>query len=272
MRAYLSAFVLQGRIGLRYRIAVAAGLVAQLWFGAITLMAYASVYHHASDAHAPLTLRQAMTYTWLQQSLFRLLPIGCLPSVGDAARTGAIVYDLLRPVDMWAWWLSSSLAWLVGAAVPRAILLAAIAGPLAALLGLEAWSLAPPVSMTAAILMLVSFGLGALISATIVMWWNVLTARTLSPLGANAIAVPLSVLLSGMLLPLPLYPPWAQTLLLLQPFAGITDIPIRLYLGVAIPGGAGTAIVIQIVWLAVLTLFGRAWMRRTVDRLEVQGA
>ncbi|MBS1070160.1 ABC-2 family transporter protein [Gluconobacter cerinus] len=272
IKPYVTSFVLQWKIGLRYRLAVLAGLVAQMWFGAISLMAYAAVYHHAPGVDAPMTLRQAMTYTWIQQSLFTLLPLGCLPAIGEAAKSGAIVYDLLRPVDLWNWWLSASLARLLGNAIPRAVLLAAVAGPLAALVGLNGWSLAPPASLWAAMLALCSFILGAFISASIVMWWNIVTARTLSPLGTYAIGTPLAVLLSGMLLPLPLYPDWARELLLFQPFAGISDIPIRLYMGMAIPGGVLTALGIQCFWLAALTLVGRFWMHRTISRMEVQGA
>ncbi|MBS1037250.1 ABC transporter permease [Gluconobacter cerinus] len=272
IKPYVTSFVLQWKIGLRYRLAVLAGLVAQMWFGAISLMAYAAVYHHAPGVDAPMTLRQAMTYTWIQQSLFTLLPLGCLPAIGEAAKSGAIVYDLLRPVDLWNWWLSASLARLLGNAIPRAVLLAAVAGPLAALVGLNGWSLAPPASLWAAMLGLCSFVLGAFISASIVMWWNIVTARTLSPLGTYAVGTPLAVLLSGMLLPLPLYPDWARELLLFQPFAGISDIPIRLYMGMAIPGGVLTALGIQCFWLAALTLVGRFWMHRTISRMEVQGA
>ena len=272
IKPYVTSFVLQWKIGLRYRLAVLAGLVAQMWFGAISLMAYAAVYHHAPGVDAPMTLRQAMTYTWIQQSLFTLLPLGCLPAIGEAAKSGAIVYDLLRPVDLWNWWLSASLARLLGNAIPRAVLLAAVAGPLAALVGLNGWSLAPPASLWAAMLALCSFILGTFISASIVMWWNIVTARTLSPLGTYAVGTPLAVLLSGMLLPLPLYPDWARELLLFQPFAGISDIPIRLYMGMAIPGGVLTALGIQCFWLAALTLVGRFWMHRTISRMEVQGA
>ncbi|MFT8768852.1 MAG: ABC-2 family transporter protein [Gluconobacter cerinus] len=272
IKPYVTSFVLQWKIGLRYRLAVLAGLVAQMWFGAISLMAYAAVYHHAPGVDAPMTLRQAMTYTWIQQSLFTLLPLGCLPAIGEAAKSGAIVYDLLRPVDLWNWWLSASLARLLGNAIPRAVLLAAVAGPLAALVGLNGWSLAPPASLWAAMLALCSFIVGAFISASIVMWWNIVTARTLSPLGTYAVGTPLAVLLSGMLLPLPLYPDWARELLLFQPFAGISDIPIRLYMGMAIPGGVLTALGIQCFWLAALTLVGRFWMHRTISRMEVQGA
>ncbi|MBS1039746.1 ABC transporter permease [Gluconobacter cerinus] len=272
IKPYVTSFVLQWKIGLRYRLAVLAGLVAQMWFGAISLMAYAAVYHHAPGVDAPMTLRQAMTYTWIQQSLFTLLPLGCLPAIGEAAKSGAIVYDLLRPVDLWNWWLSASLARLLGNAIPRAVLLAAVAGPLAALVGLNGWSLAPPASLWAAMLALCSFILGAFISASIVMWWNIITARTLSPLGTYAVGTPLAVLLSGMLLPLPLYPDWARELLLFQPFAGISDIPIRLYMGMAIPGGVLTALGIQCFWLAALTIVGRFWMHRTISRMEVQGA
>ncbi|AOX16760.1 ABC transporter permease [Kozakia baliensis] len=271
IRPYLSAFSVQWRVGLRYRIAIFAGFAAQLWFGAITLMVYAAVYRHAPHVQAPMSLAQAMSYTWLQQALFRLLPIGCLPQVGDAARTGAIAFDLLRPLNLWSWWYSASFSWLAGSTFPRAALMILAAGPLAALCGLSDWGLAAPASAMALAMALLSFLLGASLSATMVMWLNILTARTLSPRGSYAIATPLAVLLSGMLLPLPLYPDWVRLALLAQPFAGVSDIPIRIYLGVPIPGGSGTGLALQAGWIVALTVLGRFWLGRVVERLEVQG-
>lgn len=271
VRACFSAFSLQWRIGLRYRIAVLAGLAAQVWFGAITLMAYAGVYRNAPHATALLSLQQAMTYTWLQQAMFRVLPIGCLPQVATAARTGAIGLDLLRPVGLWEWWYAASLAWLAGSTIPRAALMIVVAGPLAHLCGLGGWALAAPPDATALVCAFLSFGLGVALSGVIVMWLNVLTARTLSPRGSYAIATPLAVLLSGMMLPLPLYPDWAQTALLWQPLAGVTDIPIRIYLGVPIHGGVLAGLGIQCLWIAILSMVGRFWMARVVERMEIQG-
>ena len=55
------------------------------------------------------------------------------------------------------------------------------------------------------------------------------TAALLNDRGINALATPLVIVLSGNLLPLALLPDTWQAVLVLQPFAGLLDIPVRLY-------------------------------------------
>ncbi len=52
------------------------------------------------------------------------------------------------------------------------------------------------------------------------------------------------VLLSGMVDPLPLFPEWAQVALRSLPFAGLVDLPFRIYTGHIAIGGLGPVFLI----------------------------
>ena len=94
---------------------------------------------------------------------------------------------------------------------------------------------------------------------------------TLSDRGVNALAVPLVLALSGSIVPLPFFPDWMQRFLFLQPFAGLVDIPYRIYFAnlagfVAIAGLAQ-----MLVWTALLVFAGNRMMGYAMSRLQVQG-
>jgi ABC-2 type transport system permease protein len=58
---------------------------------------------------------------------------------------------------------------------------------------------------------------------------------------------------------------------LLQPFAGLLDIPLRLYFG-ALEGMAALGMLgMQLFWLLTLVAFGRWWLGRVLRSLEMQG-
>ena len=78
-------------------------------------------------------------------------------------------------------------------------------------------------------------------------------------------------LLSGNYLPLPLWPDFMQRALMLQPFAGLMDIPFRLYIGAILPGDAIGAIGLQLLWAAAIVVLGKALLNRRISHLIVQG-
>jgi ABC-2 type transport system permease protein len=86
----------------------------------------------------------------------------------------------------------------------------------------------------------------------------------------NMLAVLVNVL-SGELFPLQLWPDFMQGFLMIQPFAGHFDIPLRLYTGTMEPNAAAGAIGLQLFWTAVFILLGRVIMARRLKRVVVQG-
>ena len=87
----------------------------------------------------------------------------------------------------------------------------------------------------------------------------------------NSLVASLIIAFSGNLLPLSLYPDWAQTLLFLQPFASFLDIPFRIYFGGLTGIGAAAGLAVQSFWIVVAVLIGRAWMNRVMAKLQMQG-
>jgi viologen exporter family transport system permease protein len=111
LRPFRAAFESRFSSMLQYRSAALAGFVTQCWWGGIKVVILAAFFH-GGDAVAPLPLADAVTYTWLTQALFALLPWLGDPEVALGVRTGAIVYDRVRPVDAYALLFARGLGWL----------------------------------------------------------------------------------------------------------------------------------------------------------------
>jgi ABC-2 type transport system permease protein len=269
LRPYLAALRARFHLTLQYRAAALAGVATQFWWGGMKIMILAAFYHGA--AGAPMSLTQVVTYTWLGQAFLVLLPWYADPDVTEMVRTGAVAYERLRPVDTYAYWYARALAWAIARVIPRAIPIALIAGLLLPAVGLETWSLRPPPSVGAGVLFAVSMACAALLSTAMVQIITGVVVATLSDRGANAMAPALSNLLSGGIVPLLLFPAGLRDALFLQPFAGLVDIPYRIYLGQLAGQGALAGIGLQLGWTLVLALLGRAFLGRSLARLQLQG-
>jgi ABC-2 type transport system permease protein len=139
------------------------------------------------------------------------------------------------------------------------------------LLGFGDWGWHLPVSVPAGMLFLISLTLGALLSSAMIMLINVAVAASLNDRGVNALSAPLVIVFSGNLLPLLLFPDWLRTVMFVQPFAGLLDIPLRIYFGALTGADAWVGIGLQIFWIAVLAALGHWAMARTLRTLEMQG-
>lgn len=267
---YASVFAARLQLVLQYRAAALAGFATQLWFGVIRIMVFAAFYAGGA-AGQPMSLRDAVTYTWLGQAFLAFLPWSGDPDVADMVRTGSVAYERLRPVDTYAWWYARLLAWSTARVIPRAALMIAAAGVLMPLAGLGRWGLAPPPTAAAAGLFALSVVGMVALSVSIMMLINITIVATMSDRGANTLAAPVVNLLSGIVVPLAFFPDAFRTALRLQPFAGLVDIPFSIYFGGIRGTEALAAIGLQFVWAMVLILGGRFWLGRAMTRLQVQG-
>ncbi|MEM5432695.1 ABC transporter permease [Cupriavidus oxalaticus] len=270
-RPYLAAFRSRFLQLLQYRVAAYAGFVTQCWWGGIKVMILVAFYSGAAAADAPMSLAQAITYTWLAQGLLVLLPWMGDPEVALAVRTGAVAYDRLRPVDAYALWFARSSGWIAARVLPRVALMLAFAAVALPLAGLAEWAWQPPAGLAAGAGFIASALLALLLSTSLVMLLNIAAAAALNERGINTLAAPVVIVFSGNLLPLALLPDAWQTALLVQPLAGVMDIPARIYFG-QLDGAAMLAgLGLQGAWTVLLVAFGHAAMGRTMRRLDVQG-
>lgn len=263
MKAVWAVFSARFRVLLQYRAAALAGVVTQVFFGLVIIAVFRAFYR-SSGAEPPLPLNQLIGYAWLTQAFFSLLPWRADPAMVATVRTGDIAYELLRPRDLYAFWFARAVALKTAPVVLRAIPLFLVAG---LVFGLPA-----PPSLSAALVWLASLLLAVLMASALTMLINLSLLWTLSADGVQFLLPTVVALLSGLILPLPLFPGWLQPILGFLPFRGLLDTPHRIYLGLmADPISLVSALAHQGVWVALLVLFGRWLMTRGLARVEVQG-
>jgi ABC-2 type transport system permease protein len=268
-RPYFAILSARFSLMLQYRTAALAGFATQCWWGIIKIMVLSAFY--AGSPHQPITRAQAITYVWLGQAFLALLPWQADADIALAAETGNVGYERLRPVDTHSLWLMRAIAWRVANTSLRALPMFCVAGIALPLLGLHDWSWLPPASLSAAFLFIVSITLTVFLSSafTVLLDCAVVALKTrrasnLAPMFVNA--------LSGMIIPLALLPSWAQGFLFWQPFAGLVDIPYRIYFGNLIGASAFAGLVAQGLWIAAFILVGRFWLARVMSRIDMQGS
>jgi ABC-2 type transport system permease protein len=262
MNAYYSIMAARFRALLQYRAAAAAGLGTQVFWGLMKVMVFQAFYA-SSSAHQPMSLAQSITYIWLGQAMLAMLPWNVDREIAAMIRSGNVVYELLRPRDLYAIWFARILALRTAPTLLRAVPMFIIA---MLFFGMQA-----PPSIGSALAYAVSMLAAILLSAAITEAISISLLWTISGDGIARIVPGLVTILSGMIVPLPLFPAWAQSALNWSPFRGIADIPYRLYMGHIPPDQLPLMLANQLGWTVVLVLIGRWILARGTRRLVVQG-
>ncbi len=203
--------------------------------------------------------------------MFALLPWNIDAEFARNVRSGAVAYELLRPVDLYTFWFAGVFAFRTALMSLRCIPLGVVSMLLLPWLGFSEWALKPPPSLAYGICFGMSFGLAMLLSAAVQILMHIATLRTISAQGIDRIVPAVILVLSGMIVPLPLYPDWLQPLLTLQPFRGLVDVPFRIYSGHIPLNLAVIEMIGQLTWLCVLVACGRLLLAWSTRKLVVQG-
>jgi ABC-2 type transport system permease protein len=268
--AYIAAFQARFLLMLQYRAAALAGFGTQVWFGMVRVAILAAFYR-ASAIDQPINLGQAIDYVWLGQAFLALLPWAGDPDVAAGVRTGNIGYDRLRPIDTYFYWYARAAGWMIARALPRAALMFAFAGVAAPLVGLGAWGLKPPASIEAFALFAISMTLVVLLSSAITNLISAGVVAAMTDRGPVLLASAVVTFFSGNIVPLPLFPDELRIAMLVQPFAGLVDIPSRIYFGALTGEMALVGLGLQVFWTLVLVAFGRWALEAAMQRLQAQG-
>ena len=269
MKPYLAIFRARFRTMLQYRAAAVAGLLTQIFFGLVMIMIYEAFYR-STDRLQPMTFPQVVSYVWLGQALLALLPWNVDTEVKAMVRSGAVAYELCRPIDLYNLWFTRAMAWRIAPTILRAAPMAILAMFVLPLIGLDEWRLHPP-TLAGGVAFAGATVCTLLLSCALTTLTNITLMWTVSADGTVVMLTALVTLFSGMIIPLPLFPDWAQPALMAMPFAGLVDLPYRVYVGNIAPSGIPAVIVRQLLWTAALVLFGRWLLARGLRRVVVQG-
>ena len=262
MRAYGAVLSANVRTLLQYRAAAIAGFTTQIFWGLIRVMIF-QAFFRSSTAAQPMTVDEVVTYIWLGQAFIMLLPWNTDREIHNLIRSGLVSYELLRPVDLYNLWFSRALAFRTAPTLLRAIPLLTLA--------LLFFGMGRPASPAAGVAFALSMVGALLISCAFTTLVNVTMMWTVSGQGAANMAGIAVTIFTGMLVPIPFFPEWAQTIIEVMPFRGIVDTPYRLYLGHIPTSEALFHLGHQLAWTAALVLIGRWVLSRGLRRLVVQG-
>lgn len=262
MKSYLAILKTRFKTIFQYRAAAFAAICTQFFWGIVTMMIFRAFYSEATGPE-PITLSQAITFLWLGQALLQMIPWSLDKEIEAQVKNGNVAYELLRPIHLYELWFVRSFAHRSIPTLMRCIPIFVFAGLF--------FGLTPPVSFQAGCAFSIAVFLGLLLSSSITTVVLISLFWTISGEGIQRLLPHLSLIFSGLVVPLPLFPSWMQPLLNLQPFRGILDIPCRLYTGVIPVDQALYYFVFQIIWIAILVLFGQWLLSKALKNFVVQG-
>lgn len=262
MRAFVSMARTALRQQMQYRAAALAGVATQVVFAWIYIMVYQAFYREG--AGADLTLKQAISYVWIAQGTYRMMPWSGLRPIEEMMRDGRIAFELTRPRDLYGMWMGRAMALRTAPLLINLpiVLAVGLIMPRDMRLVMEL-RLLPLGALSLLMGMLLSSAMTVLLTGT--YFW------TVSGQGINRIVPMVGSLLAGNILPLGFFPEGVRAFLRALPFAGMLDAPLRILVGAATAGEAVQLIALQAVWLVALGLLGRQVVRAGTEKLRIQG-
>jgi ABC-2 type transport system permease protein len=248
-----------------YTAATLAGIFTNSVFGVIISFVYIAVWRQSPDAGG-YDVADAVTYAWLGQAMIMTVAIwggGATDELATRIRSGDVAIDLYRPVGLLGWWLATDLGRATYHLLTRG-LAPTVVGALLFDIRFPAGALPWLLFVVAVVLaVVVSFGIRMLVSAT--AFW------LLDDAGVKNLQVVLAMFLSGLVVPLVLFPGWARDLAMALPWAAFLQVPADIWLGQREGWAAVRGLAFQAVWAMALLVACRLVLDRARHKVVVQG-
>ena len=122
-----------------------------------------------------------------------------------------------------------------------------------------------------ALVFAVALSATVLLATAVTMAMHISLFWTIQGRGVTVMMGGVVPIFAGLIVPLPLFPDWAQPFLQWQPFRGLADTPFRIYSGNIPLDSAAFEIGLQLGWAALIAAFGYGLLARARSRLVVQG-
>lgn len=263
LASYRKLFVAGFRRQTAYRLAMFAGLATNIVFGFIRSAILFAAVQSAGGELAGYSAGTISAYVWLSQGLLGAIQLNGAAEIGDRIRTGDVAIDFTRPVDVQSWHLAEDLGRAAYTVIPR--------GLPSVLVGALTFGLVMPTALMPYVLGLVSIVVGVAISFYGRFAVNVVGFWLMDVRGVRSLYMVSSTFLAGLFVPVGMFPDWLRTLAYLTPFPSILQSPIDVVSGHVTGAEAFATVAMQLFWLAVTCLIGRAVLNAGRQKLVVQG-
>lgn len=260
------AYLALARAGYRrwssYRAATLAGVFTNTVFGFVR----AGILVAAIDAAGSIAgydRSAALTYVWLGQGLIAVIAVWNWVELAQRIRTGDVVTDLQRPIDLQAMYLAEDYG--------RATYQALARGVPPFVVGALVYDLRVPESGVQALAFVLSVALAVAVSFGVRFCWNLAAFWVIDHRGLQVVSALLVTLLSGFAVPIAFFPEWAQRVMWALPWASMVQAPIDVFLGLRDGPAIAGVLALQAGWCAALLLAGRRLLALATRRVVVQG-
>jgi ABC-2 type transport system permease protein len=248
-----------------YTAATLAGIFTNSVFGVIISFTYIAVWTQNPGAGG-YDVTDAVTYAWLGQAMIMTVAVwggGATDDLAARIRTGDVALDLYRPVGLLGWWLATDLGRAAYHLLTRGVaptLVGAVLFDLRYPAGPATWLLFAVATVLAVV---VSFGIRMLVTAS--AFW------LLDDTGVKQLQVVVAMFLSGLTVPLVLFPGWTRDLAMALPWAAFLQVPADIWLGRRSGGEALWGLAFQAAWAVALLSVCQVVLHRARRKVVVQG-
>ncbi|MGI8645926.1 MAG: ABC transporter permease [Nocardioides sp.] len=248
-----------------YRAATLAGIFTNCVFGVIYSYAYLALWEQRPDAGGYDAV-DAVTYVWIGQALLMTVALwggGTTDDLAERIRTGDVAIDLYRPVGLVPWYLAADLG--------RAAYHFLTRGLAPTVVGFFVFDIVLPGSVTATLAFLVSLVLAVVTSFAI----RFLVASTafwlMDQSGVKMLSGLAALFLSGMVLPLVIFPEPLRSIALALPWASYLQTPADIWLGKRVGSDLLAGLGLQIVWIVLLLAICQGVVSAATRKVVIQG-
>jgi len=258
VRAYLALLRAGFRRQTSSRLALAAGLTTNAFFGVVRTAVFYALYRER-DQVAGLDVADALTYVWVLEGLFAVVWAPWFWELAEAIRSGEFVAELLRPGDPYLRLLAFDLGRTLSILVTRTLPTLVVAG-----LVLDLRLPSTPGGLAA---LAASMALAAVVSFQFRFLFGSAAFWTPDYRSMFMLVFPVLWLASGFVIPVDYFPAGLRRLVDWSPLIPLLMAPVR----VATGAGAGPALAGQVTWVVLLWLGGRLVLGAAGRRLVVHG-
>lgn len=249
-----------------YRAALVGGLVANVVFGYVKAYTLLAVVTQVGEVGG-FDEAGVVTYSFATQAL--IVPIAVFGGgstnidLSERIKTGDVVTDLYRPLDFQGYWLTQDLGRAAFGLVTRGIL--------SFCAGLVVFDMTVPTSASGVAATALVVLLAVLVSFT----WRFLIALCTFWLtderGVETLAGAVVMFFSGFIVPVTFFPGWLQGVAAALPFRAMIQLPVEVFLGLHDGAALAGVVAVQVGWIVVLGLAGRAVTAVALRKVVVQG-
>lgn len=251
---------------LQFRLGTFVAILGNLIYLTLVYYLWKSIYASSgSDVVNGMTFTDTIIYLVLATALFNFLEMYLVWNVSRSIQSGAIVLDLLKPMDyrkfMFFNFFGNNVMTFFLTFLPTFLVVYFITGG-AIQLGVNlVWFV-----LAVALALLINFNVEMIVS-TICLY-------TESTWGVNIVKESVVLLFSGATIPLAFFPEKLRIVVSYLPFRCIYDTPLNILLekeGYTVGTGLWRMLALQALWCLLLSLAGRAFWNFSIRKITVNG-